>query len=84
MLVHLDPVPDWAPSEFVGKLYTALGRSSIYEDMRHRRTRCVYIDYADEFHVDLVPYVERDGGGYITNNKTNQFEFTDPKGSPAG
>lgn len=80
ILVHLDPVPNWAPSEFVGKLYTALGRSSIYKDMRHRRTRCVYIDYADEFHVDLVPYVERDGGGWITNNKTNQFEFTDPKG----
>lgn len=80
MLLHLDPMPDWSACEYVGKLYTALGRSPVYADMRHRRTRCVYIDYADEFHVDLVPYVETSGNGYITNNKTDEFEFTDPKG----
>ena len=80
LLIHLDPIPGWEPCEYVGKLYTALGRSSVYKAMRHRRTRCVYIDYADEFHLDLVPYVEHDGGGWITNNKTNKFELTDPKG----
>ncbi|MDQ3629991.1 MAG: nucleotidyltransferase [Actinomycetota bacterium] len=80
LLLHLDQVPSWDASEYVGKLYTALGRSPIYKEMRHRRTRCVYVDYADEFHVDLVPYTEIDSGGYITNNKTNCFELTDPKG----
>jgi hypothetical protein len=80
LLVHLDPVPDWDACEYVGRLYTALGRSAVYKDMRHRRTRCVYIDYADEFHVDLVPYVETNGHGYITNRKTDGFELTDPKG----
>jgi hypothetical protein len=79
LLVHLDPMPDWAACEYVGKLYTALGRSPVYKGMRHRRTRCVYIDYADEFHVDLVPYVESNGLGYITNRKTDSFELTDPK-----
>jgi hypothetical protein len=78
LLIHLDPIPDWEACEYVGKLYTALGRSPVYKEMRHRRTRCVYIDYADEFHIDLVPYVE--SNGYITNNKTNEFELTDPKG----
>lgn len=48
--------------------------------MPHRRTRCVYIDYADEFHVDLVPYIEIDSRGYITNRHTGEREFTDPKG----
>jgi hypothetical protein len=80
LLLQLDPMPDWAAREYVGKLYTALGRSPIYKDMRHRRTRCVYVDYHDEFHVDLIPYVESNDKGYITNNKTNEFEFTDPKG----
>jgi hypothetical protein len=80
VLVHLDPVPDWEWCEYVGKLYTALGRSPVYKEMRHRRTRCVYVDYADEFHVDLVPYVEIDGCGYITNRKTDSSELTDPKG----
>jgi hypothetical protein len=80
LLVHLDPVPDWAACEYVSKLYTRLGRSDVYKEMRHRRTRCVYIDYADEFHVDLVPYVEFDGLGHITNRFTDRFERTDPKG----
>lgn len=80
VLLHLDPKPGWEACEYVGKLYTALGRSGVYKEMRHRRTRCVYIDYADEFHVDLVPYVETSGNGYITNNKTNEFELTNPKG----
>jgi hypothetical protein len=79
-LIHLDPVPDWDACGYVGKLYTALGRSSVYKDMRHRRTRCVYIDYADECHIDLVPYVEDGGQGYITNYKDNCFHLTDPKG----
>jgi hypothetical protein len=80
LLLHLDPVPDWDACEYVGKLYTALGKTSIYEGKRHRRTRCVYIDYADDCHVDLVPYVERNGSGYITNRKTDEFELTDPQG----
>lgn len=77
LLVRLSPVPDWQPEEYVGKLYTALGRSAAYKEMRHRRTRCVYLDYADEFHMDLVPYVEDDDGGWITNNKTKSFEAAD-------
>ncbi len=80
LLLHLDPIPKWDACEYVGKLYTALGRSPIYSEMRHRRTRSVYIDYADEFHVDLVPYVEDNDRGYITNRKTDSFELTDPKG----
>ncbi len=80
LLIHLDPMPDWDACEYVGKLYTALGRSPVYKTMRHRRTRCVYIDYADEFHVDLVPYVEQNDTGYITNYKDNCFHLTDPKG----
>lgn len=79
VLLHLAPKPNWDACEYVGKLYSALGRSAVYKDMRHRRTRCVYIDYADEFHVDLVPYIEVDGVGYITNNKADEFELTDPK-----
>lgn len=80
LLLHLDPVPDWEYNEYVGKLYTALGRSPVYMDMRSRRTRCVVVDYADEFHVDLVPYIELDGAGYVTNRHTGERERTDPKG----
>lgn len=45
--------------------------------MAHRRTRCVYIDYADEFHIDVVPFVESRKD--ITNNKTDGWEHTDPE-----
>jgi hypothetical protein len=62
LLLHLDPKRGWDACEFVGKRYTALGRSLVYKEMRRRRTRCVYIDYADEFHVDLVPYSRTPSG----------------------
>ena len=41
MLVHLDPMPDWAACEYVGKLYTALGQQ------RAPRLTPLPLEYAD-------------------------------------
>ena len=43
----------------------------------HRKTRCVYIDYAGDFHLDLVPCITLDEECYICNNKENRFEDAD-------
>jgi hypothetical protein len=40
----------------------------------------VTIDYADDFHVDVVPSIEIDGRCWIMNRKTNEFEATDGDG----
>ena len=45
-----------------------------------RRTRCVTVDYANDFHVDVVPYLERHGEKFITNRADDGFELTNPEG----
>lgn len=78
ILLSMKEHPDWTPAQYTQELYKAFEGSGRYKGMAHRRTRCVYIDYADPFHVDVVPYVEARKD--ITNNKTDDWEHTDPEG----
>lgn len=70
----------WQPKDYVNELCGLLERNSTYKGKVARRSRCVVIDYADPFHVDVVPYVARAGATYITNRNTNQWEVTNPEG----
>lgn len=72
--------PGQEPKYYVNELYRLLARISMYAGKITRRSRCVVVDYADPFHVDVVPYVPRAGAAYITNRNTNQFELTNPEG----
>jgi len=47
--------------------------------MVSRHARCVKVDYANEFHIDVVPYVERHGEHYICNRDNHEFELTNPE-----
>lgn len=67
VLLVLTEHPEWTPAQYTHELRRAFNTSSTYKGMAHMRTRCVYIDYANEFHVDVVPYVESRQS--ITNNK---------------
>jgi hypothetical protein len=80
LLLELNEVHDWSPSDYVEELYRAFRTSSVYREMVRRRARCVTVNYANEFHVDVVPYLERHGEHYITNRDTDQFELTNPEG----
>ena len=44
------------------------------------RTRCVTIDYAGDFHLDVVPRVTFGGRHYVCNRTDNRFEETDGNG----
>jgi hypothetical protein len=81
VLLSMKEHPSWTPAQYTNELYKAFEGSGVYKGMAHRRTRCVYIDYADPFHVDVVPYVESRKD--ITNNKTDGWEHTDPEGFTA-
>lgn len=78
VLVLMDGVDGWDPSDYVQNLYEAFGRSATYSSMRSRKKRCVTIDYAGDFHVDVVPFVTRYGTTYVTNRNTDQFEPAAP------
>jgi hypothetical protein len=80
ILLQLEEQSDWEPRDYVENVYAALRRSSNYKDMVSRRTRCVVVDYANEFHVDVVPYIVRAPSSFITNRHENLLELTNPEG----
>lgn len=80
VLLELTEEPDWSPGDYIEELYRAFRASSRYRGMVSRHARCVKVDYANEFHIDVVPYVERHGNHYIANRDTDEFELTNPEG----
>jgi Second Messenger Oligonucleotide or Dinucleotide Synthetase domain/Adenylyl/Guanylyl and SMODS C-terminal sensor domain len=77
VLLSLKEHPEWTPKQYTAELKKAFEGNWRYTGKTHKRTRCVYVDYADEFHIDVVPYVESTSN--ITNNKTDDWEYTDPQ-----
>ncbi|RIK82251.1 nucleotidyltransferase [candidate division KSB1 bacterium] len=82
LLVRLIENPDWSPAEYITRLADAFRNSGRYKDLTdtYGKTRCVTIDYEGDFHVDLVPAVERSGEFCICNKTTDKFEVTDGDG----
>ena len=72
---------DKKPEDYINDLYNCFRDNGTYKDKVHRRTRCVYLDYAGDFHLDIVPCITKaDGSNWVCNNKTNKFERTDGTG----
>ena len=87
ILLHLEEVEGWEPKRYLSETRAAFVRHDDYKDLiKERHDRCVRIDFADDGHVDVVPYIIRgeteDGEGdeSIVNAATNEFEETNPRG----
>lgn len=80
LLLELTEDTSWDAEDYVEQVYQAFRTSATYKDMVRRRTRCVVVDYAGDFHLDVVPYLDRHGEHYITNRADNRFELTNPEG----
>ena len=69
------------PKEYIDELYRCIREDKVYKEKAHRKTRCVSLNYAGDFHLDIVPCITKeDGKQYICNYKTNEFEQTDGTG----
>lgn len=74
------------PRAYLNDVHQCLRGNQNYADKVHRRTRCLYIDYAGDFHLDLVPCTTRwncetqQEERVICNNEENSFEVTDGTG----
>lgn len=79
ILLYIEESTEWQPCDYVEKVYQLFRSNSIYKDMVSRKTRCVTIDYANDFHIDVVPFLDRSGRKYVTNRHENNFELTDPE-----
>ena len=82
-LVQLVEVPSWAggPRSYSDAVANALQRHGVYQVMSTVKDRCVRVNYANDCHVDVVPFVVlADGTQKIINRAANQFEGTNPIG----
>ena len=81
MLLYVTLDAEKTPTDYINAVYDCFRSSSTYKDKVHRRTRCVTLDYAGDFHLDVVPCIEKSDGTHdICNNKTDEFEPTDGTG----
>lgn len=80
MLIFMEEDADMDPKDYIAEIHRTMKANGNYADKVHRKTRCVEIDYAGDFHMDLVPCVEMGDGDYICNRQTNKFEPTDGTG----
>lgn len=83
VLLFMDKVDDWEAKDYISNLYSVFRSSELYKNKVSRGSRCVTLDYADEFHIDIVPIF--DDGIFlpkymIANRNDNVFEETNPDG----
>ena len=78
--IVMNPNPKWEPKDYVLAINRTLGNNQTYADKRRLKTRCVTIDYAGDFHLDVVPRVTIKGRHYVCNRHENKFEETDGNG----
>jgi len=84
LLVYLNEHDEWSPKDYIENLYSRFMNNGNYSDKVSRKTRCLRVNYAGDFHVDLVPYLERPTGHFITNRSEPQeegrYELSNPEG----
>lgn len=72
-----------SPKDLLKAVRETLKSSAAHADLVRLRTRCVMLEYAGEFHLDVVPCVRQFGISYIANRVTDEWEPTDPVGFTA-
>lgn len=85
-LLHLEEDLEWSmePRRYLRELRAAFKRSKIYAEMVEKKNRCVRVVYANDCHIDVVPFlVKADHFQVIVNYKGNCFEPTNPQGFTA-
>ena len=68
------------PADYIDDVYRCLKANRNYADKVEKNTRCVTVNYAGEFKIDVVPCITYNGNHFICNRKTNEYEVTDGRG----
>ena len=80
LLLFVDYDQAKEPKDYIDAVYNCLKQNGNYADKIRRSKRCVTIDYAGDFHLDIVPCIEASNGKFICNRVTGKFEITDGTG----
>lgn len=79
LVMFVEPYDGWTAKDYVNNLYNIFNSSDRYKDKLLWGTRCITIDYAGDFHLDVVPCIVR--GEYTTkfdvcNRREDEYEPT--------
>ena len=80
ILLLMRHCPGKEPKDYIRDVYKRLKRDKTYKDKVHLATRCAYIEYAGDFHMDIVPCIAKGKQRLIFNGKENKIEVTDGTG----
>ena len=78
--IVMNPNSQWGAKDYVLAINRTLAGNKTYADKLRLKTRCVTVDYAGDFHLDVVPRVTINGKHYVCNRIDNKFEETDGNG----
>ena len=78
--IVMSPNPKWEAKDYINEVHRTLRQNDIYADKLRLKTRCVTVDYAGDFHLDVVPRVTIGGKPSVCNRTDNDFEETDGTG----
>jgi hypothetical protein len=69
------------PSRYLDVTYSALANTSAYRSKTVLKSRCVRVRYANDCHVDIVPFIKGDWfhNASIVNRAEDTFEHCDPE-----
>jgi hypothetical protein len=84
VLLYLKPNDEWEPKDYIEELYATFRASGTYRDKVKRQSRCVMLDFAGEFSLDVVPCILRRPllifeEENVVNRLTNEEEPTKPR-----
>jgi len=82
LVMFVDRDEEWLPKNYVNNLYDIFKGSDRYKDKVSRGTRCVALDYAGDFHLDVVPCIVDGYYGltfHVCNRNSDEFEPTAPE-----
>ena len=78
--IVMNPNSQWEAKDYILAVNRTLAGNKTYADKLRLKTRCVTVDYAGDFHLDVVPRVTIKGKHYVCNRIDNKFEETDGDG----
>ncbi len=80
LLLFMDYDSSKTPKDYIEEVYHCLKLNQTYAGKVRRKKRCVVVDYAGDFHLDVVPCITYGSEQYICNRATDKFEATDGTG----
>jgi len=84
IVVFVKPEDAWTPAEYIENLYTQFKNHGTYAGKVSRKTRCVTIQYANEFSIDIVPCIRKSGLFSSTEWILNRIENIEEQANPDG